>query len=151
MSATLRLSQNHHEIVRGHLFPGDGNEAVALLLCGRRESADRPVLAVREVAVVPYAECSVRTSDRVVWSSAILDRLMTKIWRAGSLHRENSLASRRLRPVFTDRRRVRLGALHFTRRIVSGRQAAWQRCDASGRLNFRARAYGGEIERLCGP
>ncbi len=83
MSATLRLSQNHHEIVRRHLFPGDGNEAVALLLCGRRESGDWPVLAVREVAVVPYEECSVRTSDRVVWSTAILDRLMTKIWRAG--------------------------------------------------------------------
>lgn len=83
MSAALRLSQSHHEIVRRHLFPGDGNEAVALLLCGRREDKDRPVLTAREVAVVPYEECSVRRPDRVVWSTAILDRLMTKIWKSG--------------------------------------------------------------------
>lgn len=83
MSATLRFSQKHYEIVHRHLFPGDGKEAVALLLCGRRESADWPVLTVREVAVVPYEECSVRTHDRVIWSTAILDRLMAKIWRAG--------------------------------------------------------------------
>jgi hypothetical protein len=83
MSATLRLSQLHYEMVRRHLFPGDGNEAVSLLLCGRREGEDRQVLTVREVAVVPFDECSVRTPDRVVWSTAILDRLMTKIWKSG--------------------------------------------------------------------
>ena len=135
MSATLRLSQNHHEIVRGHLFPGDGNEAVALLLCGRRESADRPALAVREVAVVPYEECSVRTPDRVVWSSAILDRLMTKIWRADlSIVKIHSHPGGydRFSPI--DDESDWRSPLHST--DCFRRQAAWQRCDASRRLEF---------------
>ena len=83
MSTTLRLAQRHYETLRQHLFPGDGNEAVALLLCGRREGEDRRVLTVREVAVVPYGECSVRTPYRVVWSTNILDPLMSKIWKSG--------------------------------------------------------------------
>jgi ThiF family/Prokaryotic homologs of the JAB domain len=83
MSSMLRLAQHHSEVVRRHLFPGDGKEAIALLLCGRREGEDRRILTVREVATVPYDECSVRTPDRVVWSTDILDRLMAKIWTSG--------------------------------------------------------------------
>ena len=83
MSTALRLAQHHYEIVRRHLFPGDGKEAIALLLCGRREGEHRRVLTVREVAPVPHDECSVRTPDRVVWSTDILDRLMAKIWKSG--------------------------------------------------------------------
>jgi hypothetical protein len=70
-------------MVRRHLFPGDGKEAIALLLCGRREGEDRRVLTVREVAAVPYDQCSVRTPDRVIWSTDILDRLIAKIWKSG--------------------------------------------------------------------
>lgn len=83
MSSRLRIAQRHYDIVRHHLFPGDGKEAIALLLCGRREDNLHPVLTVREVAIVPYDECSMRTPDRVVWSTAILDRLMSKIWKSG--------------------------------------------------------------------
>ena len=83
MSTALRLAQHHYEIVRRHLFPGDGKEAIALLLCGRREGEDRRILTVREIAPVPYDDCSVRTPDRVVWSTDILDRLMAKIWKSG--------------------------------------------------------------------
>src|ERR1700723_3729574 len=83
MSTALRLAQHHYEIVRRHLFPGDGKEAIALLLCGRREGEDRRILTVREIAPVPYDDCSVRTPDRVVWATDILDRLMGKIWKSG--------------------------------------------------------------------
>lgn len=83
MSTTLRLSQRHYNTLRQHLFPGDGNEAVALLLCGRREGEDRRVLTTREVAVVPFDECRVRTPHRVVWSTNVLDRLMSKVWKSG--------------------------------------------------------------------
>jgi ThiF family/Prokaryotic homologs of the JAB domain len=83
MSTTLRFAQQHHELLRQHMFPGDGNEAIALVLCGRREGADRRVLTTLEVVPVPYHECSVRTPDRVIWSTDILDRLIPKIWKSG--------------------------------------------------------------------
>ena len=83
MSTTLRFAQHHHEMLRRHMFPGDGNEAIALVLCGRREGADRRILTAREVVPVPYHECSVRTPDRVVWSSNILDRLIPRVWKYG--------------------------------------------------------------------
>jgi ThiF family/Prokaryotic homologs of the JAB domain len=83
MSTTLRFAQHHHEMLRRHMFPGDGNEAIALVLCGHREGADHGVLTAREVVPVPYHECSVRTPDRVVWSSNILDRLIPRVWKYG--------------------------------------------------------------------
>ena len=83
MSTTLRFAEHHHEMLRRHMFPGDGNEGIALVLCGRREGADHGVLTACEVVPVPYHECSVRTPDRVVWSSNILDRLIPRVWRQG--------------------------------------------------------------------
>lgn len=32
----LRLSATQHRELRTHLYPGDGHEAVAVALCGRR-------------------------------------------------------------------------------------------------------------------
>jgi hypothetical protein len=77
------MTDHHHRQVRDHLFPGGGKEAIALCLCGRREGQERRVLMVREVVPVPYGECSVRTPDQVVWSTAILDRLIPRIWKSG--------------------------------------------------------------------
>jgi len=36
MRVKLRLTQKHHATIAAHLFPGDGCEAVAVALCGRR-------------------------------------------------------------------------------------------------------------------
>jgi hypothetical protein len=83
MNTCLRMTDHHHRQVRDHLFPGDRKEAIALCLCGRREGKERRVLTVREVVPVPYCECSVRTPDQVIWSTAILDRLLPKIWKSG--------------------------------------------------------------------
>ncbi len=62
---TLALSGDQHEFLRRHLFPGDGNEAAAILLCGRRDGDRRQRLAVRDIYGIPYAECTVRTPIRV--------------------------------------------------------------------------------------
>ena len=35
---TLAFSGDQHEHLKSFLFPGDGNEAVAIALCGRREA-----------------------------------------------------------------------------------------------------------------
>ncbi|NGO53014.1 ThiF family adenylyltransferase [Mesorhizobium camelthorni] len=49
------------------LFPGDGKEAVAILLCGRRDGDRCHRLVVREIHGIPYEDCSERTPSRVTW------------------------------------------------------------------------------------
>ena len=75
---TLSLSGLQHEHLKDFLFPGDGNEAVAILLCGRRDGDRRHRLLVREVHGVPYDLCFERTPDRVTWppdyTAQILER-----------------------------------------------------------------------------
>lgn len=73
----LRLSGKHYDALASHLFPGDGLEAVAFLLCGRRSGKDGTTFLVHEVVRVPYDVCD-RRRDSVTWRtdfiSAILDR-----------------------------------------------------------------------------
>ncbi|MDE0449961.1 MAG: ThiF family adenylyltransferase [Spirochaetaceae bacterium] len=64
---SLSLSGDQYEHLRKFLFPGDGKEAVALLLCGRRAGDRRERLVVREVQGIPYDRCSERTGARVTW------------------------------------------------------------------------------------
>jgi hypothetical protein len=79
MTHSLRLTQAQHEVLRAHLFPGDGKEAVALLLCGRRSGASRHILTVREIHPVPYEHCIERTPIRVTWSTDIIDNLIPSV------------------------------------------------------------------------
>jgi proteasome lid subunit RPN8/RPN11 len=64
---TLAFSGDQHDDLMGFLFPGDGKEAVAILLCGRRDGDRRHRLVVRELYGIPYEECSERTATRVTW------------------------------------------------------------------------------------
>lgn len=73
----LRLTGSQKHLLKSHLFPGDGLEAVALLLCGRRSGKDRHCLSVMEVVVIPYDECE-RLSDRVTWPTALLEPLLQR-------------------------------------------------------------------------
>ena len=66
MKYYLRLTKSQHAFLRSHLFPGDGKEAVALLLCGRRKGDDRHVLLPHKVVPIPYAVCD-RHPDRITW------------------------------------------------------------------------------------
>jgi hypothetical protein len=76
MNYTLRLTAAQHVALRQHLFPGDGNEAVALLLCGRRKGKDRHILTVRKLVVVPHDSCSERRPDRVSWPTGLVELLL---------------------------------------------------------------------------
>lgn len=75
---TLALSGDQHEHLKSFLFPGDGKEAVALLLCGRRAGDRKHRLVVREIHGIPYADCAIRTPTQVTWPpdyiSPMLDR-----------------------------------------------------------------------------
>jgi proteasome lid subunit RPN8/RPN11 len=53
--------------LKSFLFPGDGNEAVAILLCGSRAGERSHRLVVREIHGIPYEDCSERTPMRVTW------------------------------------------------------------------------------------
>ena len=74
----LSLSGDQHDDLKSFLFPGDGKEAVALLLCGRRAGDRRERLVVQEIQDIPHDQCSERTATRVTWSpeyiAPMLDR-----------------------------------------------------------------------------
>ena len=64
-----------------HLFPNDGCEAVALALCGRRRGQQRHRLLLRKIVAIPYDACSLRSPDRVTWSTDILPPLLEEATR----------------------------------------------------------------------
>lgn len=78
MKTILRMTGLQHEELRRHLFPGDGCEAVAVALCGRHAGDDTHVLTVREIKLIPYEECAVRTRLRVTWSTESLVPLLVR-------------------------------------------------------------------------
>jgi len=76
MRVKLRLTQKNHRALFAHLLPGDGLEAVAVALCGRRRGEAHHCLTVRTVVPIPYNECKVRAPDRVTWSTQRLIPLL---------------------------------------------------------------------------
>lgn len=72
-SCTLSMTQQVHQRLRHHLFPGDGNEAVAVLVCTWVPGA-RIRLLVRDVIVVPHDECSRRDEASLTWPSKYIER-----------------------------------------------------------------------------
>jgi hypothetical protein len=82
MKYALRMTDAHHAALRSHLFPGDGKEAVALLLCGRRKGVDRHILMVRKVVAIPHDVCD-RRPDRVTWPTDFIDPLLGEAYGRG--------------------------------------------------------------------
>ncbi len=79
MRIKLRLTQTDHQALVKHLLPGDGLEAVAVALCGRRRSETIHCLTALEIVQIPYEECKVRKADSVTWST---NRLIPLLERA---------------------------------------------------------------------
>ncbi|TWI06373.1 ThiF family adenylyltransferase [Aerolutibacter ruishenii] len=114
MYVTLNMTAAQHAELRGHLYPGDGNEAVALLLCGHRIGDENTRLVVREVHPVPYARCR-RTATRVDWNPAAesdaLDRAEREglvVWKVRShpnamrgFSAQDDVSDRELLPIFS--------------------------------------------------
>ncbi|WP_133500049.1 ThiF family adenylyltransferase [Cognatilysobacter terrigena] len=72
MSAVgLRMTHGQHARLLEHLHPGDGQEAAAWLLCGRRAGADRHVLCVRDVFPIDHAATD-RGAAHVTWHTSSL-------------------------------------------------------------------------------
>jgi hypothetical protein len=71
---TLTLTGGQRDRLKAHLFPGDGKEAAALILCGQHDGRSRYRLLVREVHPVPYDIC-MRRGDFVSWPVEWMDGL----------------------------------------------------------------------------
>lgn len=76
LPVTLSMTGAQHDHLRRFLFPGDGNEAVAVLLCSRRDGDRRQRLLVRDIQEIPYEVCTERTPVRVTWPTEIIELLL---------------------------------------------------------------------------
>lgn len=83
MQTILRFTEAQHAQLREHLFPGDGKEAVAITLCGRRVGSDQHYLTGQMVFPIPYEQCRERTPVRVTWSTELLLPLLTEASKRG--------------------------------------------------------------------
>lgn len=72
IQVTLAMTASQHEQLKNHLYPGDGNEAVAIGLCGRSYHDGYATLLVQELFLVPHSSCLQRTPSRVTWRPEIL-------------------------------------------------------------------------------
>ncbi|KQN92724.1 thiamine biosynthesis protein ThiF [Sphingomonas sp. Leaf231] len=79
---SIAMAGVQHRALRAHLFPGDGLEAAAILLCARGPG-HRSRYVVREVMLVPHADCFQRTPDFVSWPGAWLERAIDQGERDG--------------------------------------------------------------------
>lgn len=71
--SSLAIAGVHHGLIRNHLFPGDGLEAAAILLCARGPG-HRSRYVVREVMPVPHAACFDRSPTFISWPGEWLER-----------------------------------------------------------------------------
>lgn len=74
MSA-IRMIERHHEDLYAHLFPGDGFEAAAALVCGIA-GRNRDQFLLQKPILVPYDACQVRTPTRLTWPGEYLDQAL---------------------------------------------------------------------------
>lgn len=72
-ASTLAFAGVTHTKVRRHLYPGDGCEAAAILLCTKPKEELRSRLLVRDAILVPYADCTRREPDRITWPGSWLE------------------------------------------------------------------------------
>jgi hypothetical protein len=79
MDVVLRFTGEQHALLKSHLYPGDGNEAAAIILCGRRAGDSRHCLTAKQVIPVPYDRCETRTPVRVTWSIDVLLPHLTEV------------------------------------------------------------------------
>lgn len=71
--ATLRLTGDFHSQLKSHLFPGDGAEAAAVLVCTRCPGK-RLLLLAQKLILVPHEECGRRDDVSLTWPSDYIEK-----------------------------------------------------------------------------
>ncbi|MBX9609844.1 MAG: ThiF family adenylyltransferase [Gammaproteobacteria bacterium] len=64
-----------HDQLRAHLFPGDGLESAAVLICSR-SAPSRVRLLVRDVLPVPHNACRVRQPNAITWPGSFIEQAL---------------------------------------------------------------------------
>ena len=83
MDVTLSLTGAQYALLRRHLFFGDGNEAAAIVLCGRRAGATRHRLLAQKIYLIPHAACIERTPVSIIWPTDIMEPWLQEADRLG--------------------------------------------------------------------
>jgi hypothetical protein len=71
-ATTLSLTQAAHAQLLAHLFPGDGKEAAAVLVC-TRVPEPRVRLLVKDLILVPHHACRRRTENSLTWPGEFIE------------------------------------------------------------------------------
>jgi hypothetical protein len=80
MALQLRISGLHHEVLKHHLLPADGREAVAVALCGRFNEGEDKIIMVHDLTLIPHDECYSREWDLLCWPT---ERIIPYFERVG--------------------------------------------------------------------
>lgn len=72
LHSRLVLTEAIHASLREHLFPGDGQEAAAILICSRAPSSELKLLS-KKLILVPHNECSERSAHSITWPGKYLE------------------------------------------------------------------------------
>ena len=67
MNIQLKISGLHHQVLIEHLLPKDGQEAIAVGLCGRFVSREDVIFTLHDLTLIPHNECYSRGEDILVW------------------------------------------------------------------------------------
>lgn len=70
---TLSFDDATHAALKEHLYPGDGLEAAAIIVCAKVPGSRTRFLA-RDVILVPYDACERRTESTLTWPGAYIER-----------------------------------------------------------------------------
>lgn len=71
---SMSLSGQQHAALKAHIFPGDGKEAAAILLCALIRGT-RLKLLVRDVILVPHEACE-RLPDFLAWPGEYIEQAL---------------------------------------------------------------------------
>jgi len=71
MQYNFKISEIHSNQIDNHLYPGDGLEAVAILICGRKSSKNLETFLVHKTILIPHADCT-REPDFINWPTNLL-------------------------------------------------------------------------------
>ena len=73
---TLSMNSHQHAVLHSLLYPGDGCEAVSILLCSRRAGKYRHRLIVREICPILTQWYRDRSAQSVTWSTDALENIL---------------------------------------------------------------------------
>ncbi len=82
MELQLRISGFHYEILKQHLLPNDGKEAVAVALCGRFSDTEAEILSINDLTLIPHDECYSREGDILHWPTQRIQHYFERIGKS---------------------------------------------------------------------